>query len=100
MDKLLVHILLLLFVKDKSRIKMAIDVLFGKNTPKVINDVKVVNTVKVVKDEVVNKPKPVNNKRDEIMDAINYLKSKSNKTKSDREKIQMLEVVLKSARVN
>jgi hypothetical protein len=55
---------------------------------------------KVVKDEVVNKPKLVNNKRDEIMDAINYLKSKSKKTKDDREKIQMLEVILKSARVN
>jgi hypothetical protein len=55
---------------------------------------------KVVKDEVVNKPKPVNNKRDEIMDAINYLKSKSKKTKDDREKIQMLEVILKSARIN
>jgi len=75
-------------VDDRTRIKRAIDILFG-------NEI-----TKVVKDEVINKPKPVNNKRDEIMDAINYLKSKSNKTKSDREKIQMLEVVLKSARVN
>jgi len=75
-------------VDDRTRIKRAIDILFG-------NEI-----TKVVKDEVINKPKPVNNKRDEIMDAINYLKSKSNKTKSDREKIQMLEVILKSARVN
>ena len=88
MDKLVVYIFLWLFVDDRTRIKRAIDILFG-------NEI-----TKVVKDEVVNKPKPVNNKRDEIMDAINYLKSKSNKTKSDREKIQMLEVVLKSARVN
>jgi hypothetical protein len=88
MDKLVVHIFLWLFVDDRTRIKKAMDILFGDEI------------TKVVKDEVVNKPKPVNNKRDEIMDAINYLKSKSNKTKSDREKIQMLEVVLKSARVN
>ena len=88
MDKLLIHIFLWLFVDDRTRIKRAMDILFG-------NEI-----TKVVKDEVVTKSKPVNNKRDEIMDAINYLKSKSNKTKSDREKIQMLEVVLKSARVN
>ena len=88
MDKLVVYIFLWLFVDDRTRIKRAMDILFG-------NEI-----TKVVKDEVINKPKPVNNKRDEIMDAINYLKSKSNKTKSDREKIQMLEVVLKSARVN
>ena len=88
MDKLVVYIFLWLFVDDRTRIKRAIDILFG-------NEI-----TKVVKDEVVNKPKPVNNKRDEIMDAINYLKSKSKKTKNDREKIQMLEVILKSARIN
>ncbi len=88
MDKLVVYIFLWLFVDDRTRIKRAIDILFG-------NEI-----TKVVKDEVVNKPKPVNNKRDEIMDAINYLKGKSKKTKDDREKIQMLEVILKSARIN
>ena len=30
------------------------------------------------------------------MDAIGYLKSKPKKTKDDRDKIQMLEVILKS----
>ena len=88
MDKLVVHIFLWLFVDDRTRIKRAMDILFG-------NEI-----TKVVKDEVVNKPKPVNNKRDEIMDAINYLKGKVKKTKADREKIQMLEVILKSARGN
>lgn len=38
----------------------------------------------------------VNNKQQEIMDAIGYLKSKPKKTKDDRDKIQMLEVILKS----
>ena len=88
MDKLVVYIFLWLFVDDRTRIKRAIDILFG-------NEI-----TKVVKDEVVNKPKPVNNKRDEIMDAINYLKGKVKKTKADREKIQMLEVILKSTRGN
>ena len=88
MDKLVVQIFLWLFVNDRTRIKRAMDILFGDEI------------TKVVKDEVVNKPKPVNNKRDEIMDAINYLKGKAKKTKDDRGKIQMLEVILKSARIN
>ena len=62
------------------------DILFGNEEPKVVIP------------EVIVKPKPVNNKRDEIMDAIKYLKSKTTKTKQDREKIQMLEVILKSGR--
>jgi hypothetical protein len=88
MDKLVVHIFLWLFVDDKDRIRRALDILFGNND------------IKVVKDKEVVKPNPTNNKRDEIMDAINYLKGKSKKTKDDRDKIQMLEVILKSARIN
>jgi len=55
------------------------------------------------KTQGVRKPVPVkelapvvNNKQQEIMDAIGYLKSKPKKTKDDRDKIQMLEVILKS----
>ena len=51
----------------------------------------------------VRKPVPVkelapvvNNKQQEIINAIGYLKSKPKKTKDDRDKIQMLEVILKS----
>jgi hypothetical protein len=45
----------------------------------------------------VRKPVPVvSSKQQEIMDAIGYLKSKPKKTKEDRDKIQMLEVILKS----
>ena len=108
MDKLLTHILLSLFIKDKRRTKMVVDVLFGDNIPKTVNkpkvvktiNPKVINTVKVIKNEEVIKPKPINNKRDEIIDAINYLKSKKRKTKEDKDKIQMLEVILKSSRIN
>ena len=106
MDKLLAHILLSLFIKDKRRTKMVVDVLFGDNIPKVVNTPKVIKkvtpikTIKVVKNEEVIKPNPINNKRDEIIDAINYLKSKKRKTKEDKDKIQMLEVILKSSRIN
>jgi hypothetical protein len=86
MDKLIVHIFLWLFIDDKNKLKRAMDILFGNEEPKVVTP------------EVIVKPKPVNNKRDEVMDAIKYLKSKSTKTKQDREKIQMLEVILKSGR--
>jgi hypothetical protein len=88
MDKLIVHIFLWLFIDDRNKLKRAMDILFGNEEPKVVTP------------EVIVKPKPVNNKRDEIMDAIKYLKSKTTKTKQDREKIQMLEVILKSVRFN
>ena len=35
-------------------------------------------------------------KKDEILDSLNYLKSKENKTKQDKESISMLEAVLKN----
>lgn len=66
------------------------DVLYAEK-PKTIK----AKTVGVKK--VVNKPAPVvNDKQKEIMDAITYLKSKPKKTKEDKDKIQMLEVILKS----
>ena len=53
--------------------------------------------------KVDNKPTPVkqnapvlNDKQKEVMDAIDYLKSKKRKTKEDKDKIQMLEVIMKS----
>jgi hypothetical protein len=87
MERLIVYIVLWFFVDDGKKVKRAMDVLYGKDM------------TKEVKDEVVvpkPKPAPVNDKRTEIIDAINYLKNKPTKTKSDRDKIQMLEVVLKS----
>ena len=55
------------------------------------------------KTQGVRKPAPVkeivpvvNTKQKEIVDAIGYLKSKPKKTKDDKDKIQMLEVILKS----
>lgn len=43
--------------------------------------------------QVITKPK---SKRDELVDSLNYLKSKEFKTKQDRESIYTLEVILKN----
>lgn len=88
MDKLVVTIILWLFVSKGDRIKKALEILFSEED----------NTVTKTKPQ--DKIKPSNNKRDEIIQAINFLKNKPNKTKKDRDKIQMLEVILKSQRVN
>lgn len=42
--------------------------------------------------QVITKPK---SKKDELVDSLNYLKSKEFKTKQDRESIYTLEVILK-----
>ena len=84
MEKLIIRIFLWLFIDDNKKIGRAIDVLYGEEP-------------KVVKPEVVKpKTEPVKDKRTEIIEAIQFLKSKPNKTKSDKDKIHMLEIVLKS----
>lgn len=40
--------------------------------------------------------KPKNNKQKELVDGLNFLKNKKNKTKKDRESIGILESVLKN----
>ena len=52
--------------------------------------------VKFKKEVVINQTEPVSNKKQELIDAIQFLKNKNTKTKVDRDKIQMLEVILKS----
>ena len=90
MDKILTYLLILAITKDERKAKMVMDVLYSEK-PKVIT----AKTVGVKK--TVSKPAPVvNDKQKEIMDAIAYLKSKTKKTKEDKDKIQMLEVILKS----
>jgi hypothetical protein len=90
MDKILTYLLILAITKDERKTKMVMDVLYGEK-PKAIT----AKTAGVRK--TINKPAPVvNDKQKEIMDAIAYLKSKPKKTKEDKDKIQMLEVILKS----
>ena len=70
---------------------MIIDILYDQ-TPTMSKDNKVV----VMKGEAKNVMTPPNDKRQEVLDAIQFLKNKENKTKADKEKIQMLEVILKT----
>ena len=91
MKKLLKQIIILAIVRNERKAQMIIDILYDQTTT-ITKDNKVV----VMKGETKNVMTPPNNKRKEILDAIQFLKNKETKTKADREKIQMLEVVLKS----
>ena len=92
MDKILTYLLILAITKDERKAKMVMDVLYN-DKPKTITS----KTKGVRKPATVKKTAPVvNDKQKEIMDAIGYLKSKPKKTKEDKDKIQMLEVILKS----
>jgi hypothetical protein len=51
---------------------------------------------KVVTPVVQQKKTPPKSKRDELLESLNYLKSKSVKTKQDKESIYTLEVILKN----
>jgi hypothetical protein len=46
-------------------------------------------------EDVITKPK---NKKDEIIQSLNYLKSKDSKSKQDRDSIYTLEMILKNMR--
>ena len=91
MKKLLKQIIILAIVRNERKAQMIIDILYDQTTT-ITKDNKVV----VMTGEIKNFTAQPNNKRKEILDAIQFLKNKESKTKTDREKIQMLEVVLKS----
>ena len=78
--------------KDETKAKMVMDILYNKKPQE--TKLKTQGVKKVVKPQV-SEP-VVNGKQKEIMDAIVYLKNKPKKTKEDKDKIQMLEVILKS----
>ena len=72
--------------KDERKTKMIMEVLYSEKSKMVKPSAKPqIKQVSVVSD-----------KKKEVMDAIEYLKSKPRKTKQDKEKIQMLEVISKS----
>ncbi len=76
-------------------------------TRKALNAVKIYETIYHTKSEeksviIINNPTElkdtgkVKSKKQEIIDAINYIKSKTDKTKKDKESLYSLETVLKS----
>lgn len=83
--------IILAIIRDEKKAQMIVDIIYDK-TPVITKDEQVV----AIKGKVSNVMVKPNDKRKEVLDAIQYLKNKENKTKADREKIQMLEVILKS----
>ncbi len=76
-------------------------------TRRALNAVKIFESIYHTKSEekkviIVNKPTElkdtgtVKSKKQEIVDAINYIKSKTEKTKKDKESLYSLEMVLKN----
>lgn len=98
MDKILTYLLILAITKDERKAKMLMDVLYNEKPKTTVTKTKSVRKPATVRKPVtVKETAPVvNSKQKEIMDAIGYLKSKPRKTKEDKDKIQMLEVILKS----
>ena len=95
MDKILTYLLILAITKDERKAKMVMNVLYDR--PNTIAS----KTNGVRKSVTTNVPVKENtpvmsDKQREVMDAITYLKSKKRKTKEDKDKIQMLEVIMKS----
>jgi hypothetical protein len=96
MDKILTYLLILAITKDERKAKMLMDVLYNEKPKTTVTKTKSVRKP-TTKPATVKETAPVvNGKQKEIMDAIGYLKSKPRKTKEDKDKIQMLEVILKS----
>jgi ABC-type phosphate transport system ATPase subunit len=91
MKKLLVHLFILAIIRDEKKAQRIVDIIYDK-TPVIDKDEQVV----AIRGKVSNVMVQPNDKRKEVLDAIQFLKNKDNKTKADKEKIQMLEVILKS----
>lgn len=83
--------IILAIIRNEKKAQMIIDILYDQ-TPTMSKDNKIV----VMKGETKNVMTPPNDKRQEVLDAIQFLKNKENKTKADKDKIQMLEVILKT----
>jgi ABC-type phosphate transport system ATPase subunit len=91
MKKLLTHLIILAIIRDEKKAQMIVDIIYDK-TPVIAKDEQVV----AIRGKVSNVMVQPNDKRKEVLDAIQFLKNKENKTKADKDKIQMLEVILKS----
>ena len=83
--------IILAIIRDEKKAQMIVDIIYDK-TPVIAKDEQVV----AIRGKVSNVMVQPNDKRKEVLDAIQFLKNKENKTKADKEKIQMLEVILKS----
>ena len=90
MKKLLTHLLILALIRNEKKAQMIVDIIYNANTPEIKEK------VGKIQNGSVKSSAPNNDKKREVMEAIQFLKNKETKTKADREKIQMLEVILKT----
>jgi len=60
------------------------------------NEIPVVNSKNKVSNIEIKESPRVKTKKDELLDALNYLKSKCDKSKQDKDSIYTLEVLLKN----
>ena len=92
MKKTIVHLIILILLRNRKKSRAIVNILFDIKEPQP----KVgVNRV-VAKSAPYVQPTKTNDKKQEILDAIQYIKSKPRKTKADKDKLHLLEVVLKS----
>lgn len=91
MDKILAYILvnLVTWNPDKSR-EIVREFFGGKSVVKPSVSTKISTTTQQ------QKKTPPKSKRDELLESLDYLKSKKTKTKKDRESIYTLEMILKN----
>ena len=90
MKKLLTHVLILALIRNEKKAQMIVDIIFDVKSSEIKE-----NVGNIHNGGVKSTPQTTDKKR-EVMEAIKFLKSKETKTKADREKIQMLEIILKS----
>ena len=90
MKKLLTHLLILALIRNEKKAQMIVDIIYDVKTPEIKEK------VDKMQSGSLKSSSPSNDKKREVMEAIQFLKSKETKTKADRDKIQMLEVILKT----
>jgi hypothetical protein len=91
MKKVFTYILVNIFTWNPDKSLEIVREFLGDNT-NVKNNVK--NTPNQI--TVHNSPLKPKDKKSEIIDSLNYLKSKTNKTKQDKDSIYTLEMILKN----
>lgn len=85
MEKELFRHIVFFITKSESKTNMVMDIVFPE--------------LKTERNSIVHneiKKEKISTKKQEILDSLNYMKSKKTKTKKDKESIYMLEMVLKN----
>jgi len=85
MEKELFRHIVFFITKSESKTNMVMDIVFPE--------------LKTERNSIVHneiKKEKISTKKQEILDSLNYLKSKKTKTKKDKESIYTLEMVLKN----